>query len=132
MANAWAKFAITSCFLGIAACSSTTHTQPTAARQPECSLITYPENERIGAWSVDKFTGRYSDGTHMLTVRRDQRRLIVEGWVLGTRQLTAASVESWTWRDGCGVNYAFILPPDGPGAWLTVRMPDGRTSDWHR
>ena len=68
----------------------------------------------------------------MLVVLRDQHRLMVEGWVLGTRQLTAEDVESWTWRDGCGLRYAFMLPPDGPGAWLKVTMPDGRTTDWHR
>ena len=102
------------------------------AAQPRCAATVFPPDEHIGAWSVDKFAGRYSDGANALIVRRDGHRLLVEGWALGTRQLTADSVESWTWHDGCGVRYEFQLPPDGPGAWLKIVMPDGTTSNWHR
>jgi hypothetical protein len=100
--------------------------------QPQCGLVTFPENERIGPWSVDKFAGRYMHGADTLVVRRDGHRLLVEGWTLGVRQLTAPTVESWTWHDGCGVRYEFTLPPDGPGAWLKIVMPDGAITDWHR
>jgi hypothetical protein len=100
--------------------------------QPQCAMITFAPNDRIGAWSVDKFAGRYVNGTETLTVRRDDHRLFVDGWTLGTRQLTAESVESWTWRDGCGARYEFVLPPDGPGAWLKIITADGRNSDWRR
>ena len=132
MAGALPKIAIVIGILGSLACTPATPTQPATAAQPHCSLTTYPENDRIAGWSVDKFTGRYSDGANTLTVRRDRHRLMVDGWVLGTRELTAKNVESWTWTDGCGLSYSFILRPDGPGAWLKVTMPDGRTTDWHR
>ena len=100
--------------------------------QPVCALTTYPPNVHIGAWSVDKFAGEYAHGADKITIRRDEHRLLVEGRALGLRELTASSVESWTWHDGCGVRYEFVLPPDGPGAWLKVITPDGRITDWHR
>jgi hypothetical protein len=103
-----------------------------AANSPQCASTLFPRNDQIAAWSVDKFAGRYTRGPDALTVRRDQHRLVVEGWTLGTRQLSAQSAESWTWNDGCGARYEFTLPPDGPGAWLKIVMPDGSTTDWHR
>ena len=115
----------------MAGCAAADETVSTPS-QAQCASTVFAPDEHIGAWSVDKFAGRYSDGTNSLTVRRDDHRLLVEGWTLGTRQLTADSVESWTWRDGCGVRYEFQLPPDGPGAWLKVVMPDGAISNWHR
>ena len=102
------------------------------AAQPQCAMRPFRVTVRIGAWSVDKFAGVYTHGTDKLTVRREDHRLLVEGWTLGTRELTADSVESWAWQDGCGVRYEFILPPDGPGAWLKVSIPDRMTTDWHR
>ena len=102
------------------------------ASQPQCAMIHFPTNIHVDAWSVDKFAGRYVRESDSLTVRRDEHRLLVDGWTLGTRELTADSVESWTWRDGCGATYAFVLPPDGPGAWLKITMPNGSISDWHR
>jgi hypothetical protein len=111
---------------------SCANTRQAPAAQSRCALTTYPVNEHIDAWSVDKFAGHYSHGSDTLTVRRDGHRLLVQGWTLGTRELTADSVESWSWRDGCGVRYDFTLPPDGPGAWLKVALPDGTVTDWHR
>ncbi len=116
----------------LGACVMKDPSRQTEAAQPQCAMGTFPANERIGAWSVDKFAGVYTHGTDKLTVRRDNHRLLVEGWMLGSRELTAESVESWTWHDGCGVRYEFILPPDGPGAWLKIIMPDHTTTDWHR
>ena len=106
--------------------------QGASAAQPLCASTTYPPNVHVDAWSVDKFGGIYVQGADRLTVRRDGHRLLVEGWTLGLRELTAPSVESWTWHDGCGVRYEFVLPPDGPGAWLKVLAPDGGITDWHR
>jgi hypothetical protein len=103
-----------------------------SANQHLCASTAYPPNDRIGPSSVDKFAGIYVHGTDRITVRRDAHRLLVEGWTLGVRELTAPSVESWSWHDGCGVRYEFVLPPDGPGAWLKVITPDGRTTDWRR
>jgi hypothetical protein len=98
----------------------------------QCALTAFPTNERVGAWSVDKFIGHYTHGPDALTVRRDGHRLLVEGWILGTRELTAESVESWAWHDGCAARYEFTLPSDGPGAWLRIAMPNGMVTDWHR
>lgn len=103
-----------------------------ATQQLQCAITLFPTNIHVDAWSVDKFAGRYLNGSHSLAVRRDEHRLLVEGWTLGTRELTADNVESWTWHDGCGATYSFVLPPDGPGAWLKITLPDGSTSDWHR
>jgi|tagenome__1003787_1003787.scaffolds.fasta_scaffold20566986_2 hypothetical protein len=121
---------MTSVVLLITGCAATA--QDPRAAQLQCARMVVPANERIAAWSVDKFAGRYVRGTDTITVWRDEHRLLVGGWTLGTRQLTADSVESWTWRDGCGVRYEFTLPPDGPGAWLKIVMPNGMVSDWHR
>ena len=115
----------------LSACAASPAREGASAAQ-QCATATFPSDDRIAAWSVDKFAGRYMHGTDALTVRRDGHRLLIEGWTLGTRQLTAPSVESWTWHDGCGAVYAFTLPPDGPGAWLKITMPDGGSSDWHR
>lgn len=116
----------------VVACTTAPPVQMHEPLQGQCALTTFPANERIGAWSVDKFAGRYTHEADSLVVTRDDRRLFVEGWKLGKRQLTADSVESWTWRDGCGVRFEFTLPPDGPGGWLKVVMPDGTATDWHR
>jgi hypothetical protein len=118
--------------LFLAACAGGLAVPRHPAAQLQCAAASFPINEQIGPWSVDKFAGVYLRGADRLTVRRDGHRLLAEGWVLGTRELTAASIESWTWRDGCGVRYEFTLPPDGPGAWLKVFMPDGTSTDWHR
>ena len=126
------KFSLALLALLVSACAPPPTKQAALRAQPQCALITYPTNERIAGWSVDKFAGRYVAGQNAVTVRRDQHRLLVEGWVLGSRELTADSIESWTWRDGCGVSYGFMLPPDGPGGRLRVTLPDGSTSDWHR
>jgi hypothetical protein len=122
------RVVIVSAALLMGACAA----MPRAGPQPQCAQTSFPTNNRIGAWSVDKFAGRYLGGSDAITVSRDEHRLLVRGWTLGTRELTADSVESWTWRDGCGVRYDFMLPPDGPGAWLKVTMTDGSVTDWKR
>ncbi|MEO7748336.1 MAG: hypothetical protein ABIR86_03375 [Sphingomicrobium sp.] len=114
------------------ACAVQPQVATLAAAQPQCASIGFPTNDRIDGWSVDKFGGRYSNPAGELIVHRDGHRLLVDGWNLGTRELTANDVGSWTWRDGCGVRYDFTLPPDGPGAWLRISRPDGTTSEWHR
>jgi hypothetical protein len=126
-----ARFILPTTALWLGACAA--HVQDAAqAPQPRCALTVFPTNERVAAWSVDKFAGRFASGANTLVVRREEHRLLVEGWTLGRRELTAQSVESWSWRDGCGVRYDFTLPPDGPGAMLKIVMPDGTTTDWHR
>lgn len=102
------------------------------AAAANCADTVFPANPRIGAWSVDKFTGHYRRGEQVLTVTRDNHRLLVMRPGFGTREITAGTIESWQWHDACGVRYAFTLPPDGPGAWLRITDADGAVSDWHR
>jgi hypothetical protein len=125
------RSAVAGLLLSLAACA-VEQTIPSRPPGLECALTSFPPDVHIDAWSVDKFAGRYLNGTDAVTVRRDDHRLFVEGSDLGSRQLTTDNVESWTWRDGCGVRYDFALPPDGPGAWLKIVLPDGRSTDWHR
>ena len=126
--------AATALISGCAADPTPQVAQHAVGSAPACAAQTFPANERIGAWSVDKFAGRYArkDGGTALVVRRNDHRLLIDRGALGTRELTADSIESWTWRDGCGATYAFSLPPDGPGAWLVVTDPGGARSEWHR
>src|SRR5699024_5504329 len=105
---------------------------PMVASQPQCAVTRFPTNILVDAWAVDTYAGRCLNGSDGLTVRRDEHRLLVEAWALGTRERTAESVESWPWHDGRGASYAFALPTVGPGAWLKIILPDGSTSDWHR
>lgn len=97
-----------------------------------CAATIFPTNTRIAAWSVDKFTGRYVRGSDSLTVHRDQHRLLVTRPGFGTREISSADIESWSWNDGCGVRYDFLLPPDGPGARLRITDLNGIVSDWQR
>ena len=97
-----------------------------------CADTIFPSNPRIGAWSVDKFAGHYRRGQQTLTVTRDNHRLLVMRPGFGTREITPDTVESRQWHDGCGVRYAFTLPPDGPGAGLRITDVGGRVSDWRR
>ena len=97
-----------------------------------CADTIFPTNSRVDAWSVDKFAGHYRRNQVVLTVTRDNHRLLVMRPGFGTREITADSVESWQWHDACGVQYRFTLPPDGPGAWLRITDANGAVSDWQR
>lgn len=98
----------------------------------DCATTIFPVDPQIAAWSVDKFAGQYRLGSQVLTVRRDDHRLMVTRAGFGTRQIVAKNVESWRWHDACGVDYAFALPPDGPGAWLKITDQGGGVSEWQR
>jgi len=102
------------------------------AAPANCADTVFPLNPQIGAWSVDKFTGHYRLGQQSLTVTRHNQRLLVMRPGFGTREITAASVESWQWHDACGVRYQFTLPPDGPGGLLRITELNGTVSDWRR
>lgn len=106
---------------------------PELGRAPaNCADAIFPLNNRIAAWSVAKFTGRYARGTEALTVERREHRLLVTRPGLGTREISAPDVGSWQWHDACGARYAFTLPADGRGALLRITDLDGAVSDWHR
>lgn len=102
------------------------------AAPANCADTIFPLNPQIGAWSVDKFTGHYRLGQQALTVTRHKQRLLVMRPGFGTREITAASVDSRQWHDACGVRYQFTLPPDGPGGWLRITELNGTVSDWRR
>jgi hypothetical protein len=91
-----------------------------------------PEDSRFAAWNVDKFGGVYRSQDATLTVARvgEHRLVVMRGGE--TRDLAAENVESWLFQDGCGSQYRFLLPPDGPGALLTITDPGGAKSEWHR
>ena len=114
--------------------------QPLAAAQvdhpateypPPCAAE-FPPNPNIAAWSADKFTGTFRSGALALTVRRSGNHLLVEQPGRAATQINSDSAESWQFVDRCGATYGFMLPPDGPGAWLTVTTAAGQRSDWHR
>jgi hypothetical protein len=110
-------------------------TAPLESAQPACAATRFPEDRSIGSWSVDKFAGRYRSGDDLLYVTREgEHRFIVQRKGYGKRELATATdnVDSWKFRDGCGLAYQFVLPPDGPGAWLKIIEPTGRVSDWNR
>jgi hypothetical protein len=102
------------------------------AAPANCADAIFPLNPRIGAWSVDKFTGHYWRDRQALTVTRHNQRLLVMRPGFGTREITADNVESRHWHDACGVRYQFTLPPDGSGGWLRITEHGGTTSDWRR
>ena len=95
-----------------------------------CADTIFPANPRIDSWSIGKFAGHYQRGQQTLTVTRDNHRLLVMRPGFGTREITAGTVESWQWHDGCGVQYRFAQPPDGSGAWLRITDVGGGVSDW--
>lgn len=106
---------------------------PELGRAPaNCADTIFPLNTRIAAWSVDKFTGRYTRGAETLTVSRADHRLLVTRPGFGTRQINASDVASRQWHDACGVRYDFTLSPGGSGARLRITDLGAAVSDWHR
>lgn len=97
-----------------------------------CAPVTLPPDASVGPSSADKFVGRYLRGSETLFVRRVGARLFVTGPTLGERELSTGDLQSWAWRDGCGVSYQFTLPSDGPGARLRVELPDRTSTEWSR
>ena len=114
--------------LSLAACMTT------PASVAQCAAVTFPPNPQFGAWSVDKFTGVYTSGGESLTVRREGNALFVEQRGQAPRQITTDNLDNWRFRDGCGTEYQFFLPPDGPGARLEIHELGNRPyfSVWNR
>src|SRR5688572_2087851 len=72
---------------------------PELGRPPAlCEATVFPLNTRVAAWSVDKFTGRYTRGADALIVARQEHRLLVARPGFGTREITAPDVGSWQWH----------------------------------
>ena len=119
--------------LGALAACATTAEAP--ERPAACAAATFPGDRFVAPAFTDKFNGRYvaSDGRIRDVWRRDERLFIgPPGGPWRQLQRTSEIPGEGQFRDGCGAAYRFVLPPDGPGGWLTVTEPDGARSDWHR
>lgn len=97
-----------------------------------CTNARLAENPRFAAWNIDKFAGTYRNGSATLTVARIGEHRFVVTRAGEQRDLATDTVESWLFHDGCGSTYQFVLPPDGPGGWLTITDPGGAKSEWRR
>lgn len=92
----------------------------------------FPTDPSVAAWSVDKFGGVYRRGRESVTVSRQDHRFLIHRVRYGVREARAEGPQSWVFRDGCGLRYQFVLPPGGPGAWLTITDLDGTVTRWTR
>ena len=118
-------------FLLLAGCASSL--LPEHRAEAGCAATRFPENQRIGPATVDKFAGTYRNGKEVLYVTREgEHRFVVQRPGFGTRELATDNIEGWRFRDGCGLIYDFMLPPDGPGGWLKITGPVGAVSNWNR
>ncbi|MEO7365379.1 MAG: hypothetical protein ABIW03_03580 [Sphingomicrobium sp.] len=125
------RIQIVSLLLILSGCAPVPMSAPTA-HAPACASMVFPTNPQIGAGSVDKFAGAYASGTRSLTVRREGSRLLVQDGTQAPREITTSDLNSWEFHDGCGISYRFVLPPDGPGAMLTILAPGASATQWHR
>lgn len=98
----------------------------------DCASTVFPTDPTVNAATVDKFAGVYRRGRESVTVSRQDHRFLLHRVRYGVRELRAEAPQSWYFRDGCGVRYAFVLPPDGPGGMLTITDLDGTSSRWNR
>lgn len=98
----------------------------------DCASTVFPTDPSVTPATVDKFGGVYRLGRESVTVSRQDHRFLLHRVRYGVRELRADAVQSWAFHDGCGLRYEFVLPPDGPGAWLTITERDGSISRWRR
>lgn len=98
----------------------------------DCASTVFPTDPSVGAATVDRFAGVYRRGRESVTVSRQDHRFLLHRVRFGVRELRAEAPQSWNFRDGCGVRYVFVLPPDGPGARLTIVDRDGTATVWNR
>jgi len=105
---------------------------PVVPAQPACATVPLPENPRFGPALTDKFHGTYVNGAESVRVTRlgAHRLVIYRGGI--PRDLATDNIEGWLFTDACGARYNFMLPSDGPGAWLKITDPGAATTDWHR
>lgn len=98
----------------------------------DCASTVFPTDPTVNAATVDRFAGVYRNGRESVTVSRQDHRFLLHRVRYGVRELRADAPQALTFRDGCGVAYAFALPARGPGAVLTISDRDGTVSRWRR
>lgn len=124
-----AIFCVTACVVPVAEPVAEVAAPPVA-----CEAAVFPDDRFISPSFTDKYNGRYGYGSRLLDVWRQEQRLFIGSPGGPWRQLqrTPEVGGEGSFRDGCGTDYQFILPPDGPGGYLVMREPSGRQSEWHR
>ncbi|MEA3032173.1 MAG: hypothetical protein QOH86_189 [Sphingomonadales bacterium] len=126
---------------GLAACATPVEQRtlpPPAARQiaerSDCTAAAFPDDRFISEAFTDRFNGSYYHESRQLDVRREAQRLFVGPPGGPRRQLQRVTdiPGEGAFRDRCGVAYRFVLPPDGPGGYVTLTEPNGARTEWHR
>ena len=98
----------------------------------DCASTIFPTDTSIGAATVDRFGGVYRLGRESVTVSRQDHRFLAHRVLYGVRELRPDAPNASSFRDGCGLHYAFSLSSDGRSAWLTITDRDGTASRWRR
>ena len=121
--------------LGLTACYGAAPPPPAVPSElygaADCASTIFPPDPAFDAASVDRFGGVYRLGRESVTVSRQDRRFLVHRVLYGVRELRADAPGGTTFRDGCGLGYAFSVSPTGSG-WLTITERDGIASRWRR
>ena len=92
----------------------------------DCASTVFPTDPAFGPASVERFIGIYRMGRESVTVSRQDDRFLAHRVRFGVRELRAEAVGAATFRDGCGVRYAFA-----PSS-LVITDLDGTASRWNR
>ena len=98
----------------------------------DCSSTVFPVDPGINAATVDRLGGVYRAGRESVTVSRQDHRFLAHRVLYGVRELRADGPGAATFHDGCGVAYAFSIPANGSGGWLTITDRDGIATRWRR
>ena len=92
----------------------------------DCSSTIFPTDPAVGAATVDRYLGIYRLGRESVTVSRQDSRFLAHRVRFGVRELSAESPGAASFRDGCGVRYAFSP------SWLVITDIGGAVSRWRR
>jgi hypothetical protein len=93
---------------------------------PDCASTAFAADPAFGPASVERFIGIYRMGRESVTVSRQDHRFLAHRVRFGVRELRADAPGAATFRDGCGVRYAFSP------AWLVITDVGGAVSRWRR
>ena len=122
--------------LSLAACYSAAPPPPPLPAEyygtADCASMVFPTDPSVTAATVDRFGGVYRLGRESVTVSRQDHRFLAHRVLYGVRELRADAPGAATFRDGCGLSYAFSVSADDRGGWLTITDRDGSVSRWRR